>query len=211
MCSCEIRLHGQLFLNFHTFQKKKHFIFEIPLQLSPSYSFSMDDLPHLRLIFDEPYDDDPMFSVSQLPLYVFPYNLTSFSFQPPEKVFFHSLVLDVADFRCDCTWQRWRHGNLVQLDLISSLRHKDKTYTHSGLLSHCFVGARIYNVYSSSSLQFIKVHPVIFCFCHTFNTSLSLCCNFDAIFHALICDPHHADYKFLFSQQHVYLVRSYQT
>eukprot|EP00108_Taenia_solium_P001508 TsM_000092500 transcript=TsM_000092500 gene=TsM_000092500 len=43
-------------------KKKKHFIFEIPFQLSPSYSFSMDDLPHLRLIFDEPYDDDPMFS-----------------------------------------------------------------------------------------------------------------------------------------------------
>ncbi|CDI96920.1 sestrin 1 [Echinococcus multilocularis] len=43
-------------------KKKKHFIFEIPLQLSPSYSFSMDDLPHLRVIFEEPYDDDPMFS-----------------------------------------------------------------------------------------------------------------------------------------------------
>ncbi|VUZ57331.1 unnamed protein product [Hymenolepis diminuta] len=45
---------------------KKHFIFEIPFQPSPSFAFSENDLPHLRCIFEEPFEDDPLFTTYAL-------------------------------------------------------------------------------------------------------------------------------------------------
>nr|CDS35345.1 sestrin 1 [Hymenolepis microstoma] len=45
---------------------KKHFIFEIPFQPSPSFALSENDLPHLRCIFEEPFEDDPLFTTYAL-------------------------------------------------------------------------------------------------------------------------------------------------
>ncbi|VDD75708.1 unnamed protein product [Mesocestoides corti] len=43
-------------------KKKKHFTIDVPLQPSPSFCFSVEDLPHLRCLFEQPVEDDPLFT-----------------------------------------------------------------------------------------------------------------------------------------------------